>query len=463
MHNHHDDLVEERLQITRRPLSAVEKIVWTMSRRIPFNFIVTARIRGAFSIEAARAAARDVRDQYRGLVARIVREQDGSMHLCHEDVLDFSVEEREASADDDWQREVLRQLALPFDTWSGPLARLVVVRNADFVDLLAVCDHTVADGLSAVNLIRDLCERISKPDAPPIRRPLSESLPKCLPAEVFELNGVKQARRFGPFIVDAVGWYLKLKRRLFRQPEPRLDVFPDRPVLDDLRTVIEGMSPQVRTWSLSIEQTRALAARCRLEKTTVHAALCVAIARGYEDCGAFGKRRHRIIESPINARKNLLPHTHEGCGLYNLITQTKITGKLQTDFWGTARQFRKRLEKSLTTSELFSGAILLDDILGNDDVKVRSAAAGYDIVPKNHDVSISNLGRLTAPVDLGDLKIESFHGPAVLGRGRAPVLGVATFDDRMTFILTSHESAGGAATLQRIFDTAMRQLEQAIR
>ncbi len=56
-----DDAVHETTAAVRRTLSGVEKVVWTMSRRTPFNFVVTARIRGPFSTESLREAARALR------------------------------------------------------------------------------------------------------------------------------------------------------------------------------------------------------------------------------------------------------------------------------------------------------------------------------------------------------------------------------------------------------------------
>lgn len=457
-------VAHETSQAVRRPLSGVEKVVWMMSRRTPFNFVVTVRIHGPFSTDSLREAARAIRGRYRGLVARIVREANCDFYLCDDGVPDISVEERSAEADGDWIQEVRRQLALPFDTWIGPLARLVVVRQKDCVDLLAVCDHTVADGLSAVNLIRDLCVQMTCPSSQAEFGPLPESLVSSIPPEVFELRETKQVRRFGPAVVNVVGWYQRLRRWLLREPKPNLDGFPDYPLMADLQASIERKNLRVTTWSLSPEQTRQLAARCRREQTTVHAAIVVAMARGYRACGAFGKQARRLIETPINARKYLVPQTEQGAGLYNLLNQTRIDGRPDVDFWTTARTFRKSFEKALALPELFGGSILLDDLLGGDDlIKIREAAATIDISKRFHDLSISNLGRVAIPAEIGPLRIESVHGPAVIGRGTAPVMGVATLHDRMTFIMTAHEDAGSEATIQSIIDTAMRNLTDAVK
>lgn len=457
------NLPEPPRSADRRALSGIENFVWMLTRRFPVNFIVSLRIRGPFSTDDLRRAIRNVRGGYRGLAARIDCRPEGRFLLSDDDVPDFAVEEIIAPDDDAWQREAERQLAEPFDAWTGPLSRFVVVRGPDYVDLSAVCDHGVADGLSAVNLLRDVCMSMTSPDAPPLEATIPQSLLRHIPEEVFAEKEVRRARRWAPAVYRMFKWAATAKRRILMRPEPSADDVPDRPTVEALRRRIVDKRVYVRSWSLSEEQTGRIAERCRAEQTTVHAALSTAFARAYFSCRRFGRRRRRLIETPINARPRLKPSVEQGAGLFNLLAYVRVDGHRDSDFWAVARAFRARLQATTTDAKLFSPVIVIDDLLaGGDDGKLRRAVAGMDAKSARHDVSISNLGRVNMPAQIGALHIESVRGPIVLGQGAAPVVGVATHAGIMRFCLTTSADVIDPATAQDVVDRAMSELSEAV-
>lgn len=450
-------------EVLRRPLSGLERLVWVMTRRTPLNFVVTLRLRGPFSLESFRRAVRAVRSEYRGLAARIALDSDGRPTYEHDDqVPEFAILERKAETDHGWREETVRQLTEPFDSHVGPLARFVVLCGDGYVDLLAVCDHGVADGLSAVNLLRDVCRRMTPPDEPPQELPLPPSTASAVTQEIINSIEVRRLRRWGPLFLRVYNFCREVKRRVTFQSRPDLSPYGDHPRSEDLRGEIEKRRARVLSWCVPTELSGRLTERCRREGTTIQSALCVAFARAYCASEAFGPARTRRVQSPVSVRKWLQPPVVQGAGLYNLLLHTNVDCRPSSDFWTECRAFRKRLENDIRPEKLFGGIVLIEDVFRRAAPdQFREAAHAMLQMKVHHDLSISNLGRLDMPTNFGPLVVESVHGPAVLGQDRAPVLGVATLGDRMTFTLTAQASAGDDATILGIVEQALQTLRDA--
>lgn len=433
-----------------------------MSRRMPINFVVAARLRGPFSIDDLRRAARALRCRYPGLAARIVRDADGKLTFCDDEAVDFPICERPADADDAWVREAQRQIIEPFDAETGPLCRFSVVRGPDYVDLLAVCDHIAADGLSSVQLLREVCTQIALPETPVEPLPLPPSVLELLPPELLAKKEVRQARRFAPAVLRIVDAYQALKRMLGLRRPSNPDLFPDRPTADTLRQYMNDQPLWCRSWSLDADETQRLIDRCRAERTTVHAAICTAFIRAYVAAEYCGPARKRLVESPLNLRVHFRAGATYGAGLYNALAYSQVDGKAEIDFWNSARDGRKRLEAALSDVKLFSGMAVADDLLSVcSDQKMRELAGDILSQGSRHELSISNLGRVEMPQQIGPLQIEAVRGPLVVGQGTVPVVGVATHAGRMHFCATSLGPGHDESQFARVIDRTMQELQAA--
>lgn len=429
---------------------------------MPINFVVAARIRGPFSIDDLRRATRALRCRYPGLAARIVRDADGVLTYCDDETVDFPVYERPADSDDAWLRETMRQIGEPFDTWTGPLCRFVAVRGADFVDLLAVCDHIAADGLSSVQLLRDVCTQLALPETPVEPLPLPSSMMQMLSPELMAKKEIRQARRFGPPVLKVVNAYQELKRLVRLLPPSNPDLFPDRPAGEALRRFVAERPLWCRSWSMSEAETKRLIDRSRAEQTTVHAALCTAFIRAYVAAEYCGRAPKRLIESPINARPYFRTDVKYGAGLYNSLAYSQVDGRAKTDFWAAARESRRRLDAARADTKLFSGIALADDfLLTCSPEKLRTFAGDIFAQGSRHQLSISNLGRVDMPERVGALEIEAVRGPLVIGQATGPVVGVATHAGRMQFCVTSLGPGHAESEFAEVIDRAMRELHNA--
>lgn len=383
----------------RRMLSAVESLMWGGGQRA-INFALAARLRGDLAVEPLRVALAKVR-QKNPLAAGRVEGGDGVRWYTTEGVPEFSIR----TVEGDWAAAVAGELAIPFP-FEGPLARFVLVKDGVCSTLVMVCHHCVADGLSAAYVLRDVLHYLAHPDAPaeplPELPPLADLLPPFDPG-LLDFARMAMSKPGEPNVFDAAAG-------------ERLYVLP---------------------WSLDEAQTAALAARCRREGTTVHAALCVAFLTAFVRLDAGGPTV-RCVSSPVNLRDKLRRTVGEQ---YGMLIQGGIKTCLDCapdrEFWAKARAFKESMQRDIADPRFFALFHTAEQILSRMPYEQVIAAEGGLIV--DYDLSITNLGRLDFPAEAGALRLEGLYGPAVSGMPDEQVLGVATAAGRLTFTLVSRE------------------------
>ncbi|MET8539460.1 acyltransferase domain-containing protein [Kitasatospora sp. NPDC004799] len=146
------------------PASHGQASLWFMQMvapdAVPYNFMVTARIRAEVDEDALERAVRAVLDRHPALRTVFV-EAGGSPYqvILDEPVYEFLVVDT-ADLDDEQAREELAQYGHePLDMDNGPLVRIVLMRRgpADHY-LLVLVHHIASDAASADVMIRELQE-----------------------------------------------------------------------------------------------------------------------------------------------------------------------------------------------------------------------------------------------------------------------------------------------------------------
>jgi hypothetical protein len=207
----------------------------------------------------------------------------------------------------------------------------------------------------------------------------------------------------------------------------------------------------VESLRIPAEFTARLRARARQEGSSVHAALCAALAiAGREIHPAWRDNPLRIL-SPIETRA--MQDIGEGCGCY-LANATHLFEPGAAEFWDLARLTKRDIARGKSPQSV--GALVRD---------VQGALAGglgvegvSDFVATafTHDAMISNIGALGFPNQFGTIRLEAIWGPAVLGRfPSVQFLGAATLDGSLCLTNTSQ------APLDRLLETMHRTLATA--
>ncbi|MBL1074539.1 hypothetical protein JK358_09030 [Nocardia sp. 2] len=387
-----------------RPLSPMERWYWIADQISPLNVIARVRVSGAVTTAALEAAAADLTAEHPLLRVSIAADSDGKNP---EFVPVYSAEipvrtVTPAAADTEaWEHEVdITELGTSLDWRTRPLARIVdVVHRAgepgEYHDLILTVSHVVADGTTALALLRDLVDYAAAhtagsmtPDTEPAAYGVVRRLPLPAPEDMLpsRFRGMRGLlRAVGTAIVDQVVAAAARPHRLL----PEVAVDPH-----DRRT---------RLWhrELSGEQLEALVQRCRAEGVTVHGALTAAMALALGNIVAPGDSGRIGIGSPVDFRTELRPVVGpDDAGAY-VCTVPSFPRFGAVDLWEVARDLNRELLRRKNFRQHLALVTLLrlatPDSVANS---ARTVALLDQRGPGN--VCISNIGRYDFPERSGD-------------------------------------------------------------
>ncbi|WP_037780967.1 type I polyketide synthase [Kitasatospora purpeofusca] len=159
-----EQLRADGLGLTLAPASHGQASLWFMQMvapdAVPYNFMVTARIRTSVDEEALERAVRAVLDRHPALRTLFV-EAGGSPYqvVLDEPVYEFVVADTSGLDDEQAREELARHGHRPLDLDYGPLVRVVLLRRgpADHY-LLVLVHHIASDAASADVMIREIQE-----------------------------------------------------------------------------------------------------------------------------------------------------------------------------------------------------------------------------------------------------------------------------------------------------------------
>jgi hypothetical protein len=414
------------------------------------NFAMMVRIRGAFSDEELRLALARVRVLHPALLQRQL--EDGNIQqLSLQDPPEFPLEVRAGCTETDWidvARAALQQKFSP----AGPLARFALLRLPDDgADLVAVFHHWVAEGISGMYVVRDILRLLGNPalDLLPIPMPpnMLDLIPKAARQDVRTRLRVWQelnALRFS-LLRDRL-WKAKQARPVFSEQELALK----REVC-----LLPG--------GLSVQQTSALLAHCRAERTSVHAAVCVAWLKAYAEMLEERKSWVRTVSSPVNVRNRLTQPIPETCGGYLSIVETSVDCAPGRDFWQIAREFKQRLIQGSADHRLFVEELTIAKIVASfPKSQIFEAIGRYFSRASKYDFSVTNLGQVDIPAGVGSLTVEAFYGPLVNSLEDERTVGVSTFAGKLTFVFLFRRSGLDPARAGQLLERAIAYLDRAV-
>jgi len=412
--------------------------VWLASQYHPINFAFMARIRGDFTLQQAQHALDKLRIKYPPLSMRAVRESDGNVHWISDPALEFPVRSIADDHAERWIAEVTTELSQAFDLFTQPPLRFVLLQGEELSEVLFICPHVLADGLSVAYLVRDFLAFLGNPAAASVAMPIVSPMSALIP----DFPGKRMAIRRAKLKAGI----LKLLLRLSAKPDKARE------------NGVNGTAAQYKLhpWTLTAEQTVALAARSRAEDTTVHAALCTAFLRAFGEWGGDGWRR--TIQSPVNLRERLRSPVGESFGLFVNLVEFRINCMPERHFWEVARAIKQGFTRRSVDEHIFNSLIEANIAMPvlREVLTPRSVAQTFMAV--KHDLSISNLGRLDFPVQYGSMRLEALFGPILGGDPEDVVLGVVTLEGKMDLSLSFTDLKLSPSQAEQIIAIAMREL-----
>lgn len=375
-----------------RDLDAFEHLYWLYNQFYPMDFATVAKLQGQFSCDQLAMVLRQVQQRHPLLRVRIAADALGQPKFVE---TDGEIPIRLVSRTDDqhWQQELEAELSRSLNWQVAPLLRVVLLQLGAESELMIICHHAIADGLSGIYLMRDIIQglggkQFERSDLS-VAIPLESALPGSTPCS------------------DKIA-----KPTDYLPPQSR------RP------------RPHIRTVVLSPERTQQLIQCSRAERTTVHSAISAAFLLTLtQQSGDAIRCLH-----PINVRSKLSLPMPDGVGLYICLCTTSHALKADSAFWDVARSVKSQLSQIDIAQQLVEErqlryptmAQLTDAITFIEDLQSQYPC----------HLTVTNLGRVDMAQQYGNIRIAALYAPVVMsGVDQGRIVGVATLGDRLALTL----------------------------
>src|SRR5260370_39085927 len=308
-----------------RSLGARGRMFWFMDQKHPVHLTVTVEVKGITKVQSWRDALDEVKKRHPILSTSIKRNEEGQPGLYQVDAAPIPLRVVDGSAQERWELELDREMALPFTPEQAPLIRSVLIHKPQSAVLIMVPHHSIADGMALVFLIRDLLQVLSggQIEALSFSSTAEELLSKLPKGGKIVQAGASQAGA------------------------PRAE--------PALYQEGNGLAPRATTRKLDDNLTATLRERARREGTTVQGALCAALVLAGRKTSSTWRKQSVRVMSPINARAHL--RAGEACGLYlGAGAMIRFQPGDSSGFWELAR-FAKPKISPLQTFQSTTAAV----------------------------------------------------------------------------------------------------------
>ncbi|MDG4817215.1 hypothetical protein O7628_17110 [Micromonospora sp. WMMD956] len=438
-----------------RELSPLERWYWIADQVSPLNVIARVRVRGHLPTELLRAALDELQARHPLLRVAIATRPDGRRprfvptdrpiplrRVAPADPASPAVPDAADPAgpadsadpanpagpadsagpgdpDAGWLREVdERELADRVDWRTGPLCRAVVLTAGaaaptarpgqpvpadpgpaagDTHDLILTLPHCVADGTTALSLLRQWIEHADRlaardPAGTEGRTPggtAPQREPALPPAERMfprRFRGVTGALRLGGQLLRDL--YAVRRHRPARVTPSRFVPFTER-------------RSRLLHRTFTAEQVAALARACRREQTTVHGALAAAMVLAVAAETPPSAPGHVAIGSPVDFRAALTPPVPErAVGAYVATVPSFVPYRPGASLWEVARSISGDLAGRRQRGSHFA---MVDLVRLSCPPSVAASGRFVELTERTGPVNLclSNLGRYDFPDRIG--------------------------------------------------------------
>ncbi len=427
-----------------RELSPAERWYWIIDQLSTANINARVRVEGELSTEALRRALGALQARHPLLRLAIMAEPSGAgpRFVPSDNPIPLREVSLTRSEDTRWVREVNdHEIADPIDWRSGPLARAVVITQPGQIhDLIITVPHCIADGTTALALLRQWVRLTAEPTVTAVRTSASGPVPPAaealFPARYREMSGVLPDKN------PADG----------EEPDParggvgRLE--PDRFVPFHQRRT------RVLHRFLTGDVLEKLALTCRREGATIHGVLAAAMASAVARDAGAPPPAHFAIGSPVDFRHKLdQPVSEDEVGCYVSAIHSVVRYQ-PDDLWSMARFIKRDVAERRQRGEEFPVFTLLAH---QGPASVADSEPFVRFIEEHGPFNfyISNIGRFDFPDALGEWRLSGAQftgGITVVGYFAS---AVTTSHGQLSWNFTHIDDAVSRARAERIADDSV--------
>lgn len=381
-----------------RQMGSLERWFWLMGQHRPNHFAMTAEVHGTAKPEQWLQAAKQVQSRHPFLNASVRMDENGEAHYHRSLDASIPITFKTLAFPNQANEEVKRELSIPFDTTTAPLARLSILEGANRSVLVLTFHHSVADGMSSLYILRDLLRAVSGTPIPELEVPPSQ---------------------------DELIQALKLT--------PPANGGGSTPVTYTYRP-LTGAGPYVSTAELTPSETSELLSRAREEQSTVHGAIIGAAVLAGRSISPVWKNAPVGVFSPVNLRKAL--SVGEDSVIALGVASSGYDPDLKGDVWHLARSTRSQLLPFQGKDGPAIVQTIFDHLTAGKAPVETVAASTLQLL--GFELMVSNLQTLPFETQFGDLYLHRVWGPAVtFSLHGEQDLGVVTVNGALCLSYTS--------------------------
>lgn len=381
-----------------RSIGAFERLFYRYAERNPAHFSIVAEFDVTLTERQLRTALSAVQQRHPLLSVHVEDHPGSRLGFYRADSvapIALTVDER----DEQWRSFAAAELAKPFDRSTAPLMRAALLNGPVGSTVMLTFDHTIADGISSVMVMNDLVNALNGVPVPPLG----------VPASVEDLIARALA---GPEEQDCTD-----------ASDPRmLEPRSIRP--------FDGTHPYFHTVTVDAADTSRLVNRCRMEQTTVHAAILAAASRVYATM--FGREFVRVM-SPINIRSMI--NASDDCAVYLACANTGMAPWDGTDFWAQARAMTASLSIARSGPAVAATSATIQQAVAVDAECATVEQLFTTVLPL--DLLVTNLGVQDLSVD-GSIRPTALWGPVTQTQADDYVIGVVTYRGRLRMVSSGY-------------------------
>ena len=143
-----------------RRLSNFERyLLWSPEN----NMAAVARILGDVHEDDLRRAIDSVGAVHPLMGARGVFDEHHDIWFSTDHAQKVTLRTVPRTSEEQWFEEVRQEYLVPFEPERGPMIRFVLVHSKEVSELVAFLQHSICDGISLANLLRDILARYANP------------------------------------------------------------------------------------------------------------------------------------------------------------------------------------------------------------------------------------------------------------------------------------------------------------
>jgi hypothetical protein len=403
----------EALGALVRPLGAFERMYHRRQQKNTMHFCTVAELAEDLDPSALAGAL------------RVVQRRHPLLNVCVGDhpqtrlgfyrpaiVAPIPVTVVDAGTGQTWCDLVARELTHPFDTSRAPMIRVALLRSGERnpAAIVLTADHVIADGLSAVCILRDLFSALNG-------RPLEAlSVPPSQEGLIGRLRHTQPAAAANGQAPPA-------------QPDRSATLSTTRP--------FDGALPHLSAICFDADLTRRLFTRARAERTTVQSVLVSAMSRVIIESG-----RNDFVRmlTPFTAFRGKIGVDDDVC-LYITVTRTAFTREQLTGLWDMARMVGDQLAAARSLTAVLAASAATEKFIPVD--ATPEDAESFMTAGLSFEAFASNLGVL----DMGTpeaVRPLAIWGPAILLQVQGELnTGICTFNGQLRIVNATHDPFPG--------------------